>query len=398
MRAVVHMMRVGDWLSHDHVQRWLRSLLLFEVVMFSVFVAGTHGLIVALSRPASMDFVSFYAAGRLTDVGTPWLAYDHMTHHIIEQQATEIGIPYNPFYYPPIFLLLCGILAKLPYLFAVMVFQAATLIPLLLAVRLILRGVSPVLLVAFPAVFWTVGTGQNAFLTAALFASATFALDRRPVVAGLLFGALCYKPHFGLLVPVALVGGGHWRVIAAAAFSSLTLATISLMLFGWQTWQAYLSAAIESQSVYTTHAIFLGGLTSPYGAVIVFGGSPLLAGVTQAVITSLIGCSVAVVWRRVRSLPIRAALLVAATPVAVPIVMFYDLMLVGVAMAWLMRAGRDDGFPPWSKTALALLFVMPLLSGNLGGNSHLLIAPSTAAGGLLLASVFAWRAFVADRV
>jgi len=42
-------------------------------------------------------------------------------------------------------------------------------------------------------------------------------LERRPVAAGLLFGLLCYKPHFGLLVPVALASGGYWRSFAAAS-------------------------------------------------------------------------------------------------------------------------------------------------------------------------------------
>jgi alpha-1,2-mannosyltransferase len=46
---------------------------------------------------------------------------------------------------------------------------------------------------AFPAVFWTLGLGQNAFLTATLFGGFTLLLDRRPIAAGILLGLLCYK-------------------------------------------------------------------------------------------------------------------------------------------------------------------------------------------------------------
>jgi hypothetical protein len=73
------------------------------------------------------------------------------------------------------------------------------------------------------------------------------------------------------------------------------------------------------------------------------------------------------------------------------VVLFYDLMLVGVGMAWMIQAGQARGFLPWHRSALALLYAMPLLSGNLDADSRLLIAPATAFGGFLLAWVMAER-------
>ena len=63
------------------------------------------------------------------------------------------------------------------------------------------------LALAFPATFINLFHGQNGFLNAALLGAALLALDRRPVVAGILFGLLSYKPHLGLLVPLALLAG-----------------------------------------------------------------------------------------------------------------------------------------------------------------------------------------------
>src|SRR5207244_3647915 len=77
-------------------------------------------------------------------------------------------------------------------------------------------GIALVVLLAFPMAFWNIGLGQNAFLTAGLFGMATLLIDRRPIVAGLLFGLLCYKPHFGLLIPGALAAGGYWPRFPAA--------------------------------------------------------------------------------------------------------------------------------------------------------------------------------------
>jgi hypothetical protein len=64
----------------------------------------------------------------------------------------------------------------------------------------------------------------------------TLWIDRRPILAGFCFGALCYKPHFALLVPVALLAGQHWRALAASLGSAAALCGLSLVVFGWQTW------------------------------------------------------------------------------------------------------------------------------------------------------------------
>ena len=40
-------------------------------------------------------------------------------------------------------------------------------------------------------------------------------LDARPVLAGVLFGLLAYKPQFGLLIPLVLIATGRWKTFAA---------------------------------------------------------------------------------------------------------------------------------------------------------------------------------------
>jgi alpha-1,2-mannosyltransferase len=125
-------LRGGGWLIRRRVCAYAGLLISLEVAGLIFCIAGTHGLVVALREPVSTDFVSFYAAGRLADAGTPALVYDHAAHHAAEQAATEPGIPYNFFFYPPVFILLCSVLSRLPYLVAFVVFQAATLLPCLL--------------------------------------------------------------------------------------------------------------------------------------------------------------------------------------------------------------------------------------------------------------------------
>ena len=50
-----------------------------------------------------------------------------------------------------------------------------------------------------------------------LLGGALVSLDRRPLIAGILFGLMAYKPQFGLMIPIALAAGGYWRSFSAAA-------------------------------------------------------------------------------------------------------------------------------------------------------------------------------------
>ncbi len=97
MYKVLYRIRSGGWLTDDRMAAYAWILLICELLGFVFCVAGTHGLVVPLRHPTSSDFVSFYAAGRLADSGTGWLAYDQVAHYAAEQQATEPGIAYNFF-------------------------------------------------------------------------------------------------------------------------------------------------------------------------------------------------------------------------------------------------------------------------------------------------------------
>ncbi|MGH7060151.1 MAG: glycosyltransferase family 87 protein, partial [Stellaceae bacterium] len=334
------------------------------------------------------------AAGRLADAGTPQLAYDRAAHYAAEQQATQPGITYNYFFYPPVFLSLCTALARLPYMVAFVIFEAATLLLYLLVARAILaerdwRIFVPLL--AFPPVLWTIGLGQNALLTAALFGAATLLIDRRPVVAGLLFGALCYKPHFGLLVPVALIAGRRWPALAAACLSVAALSLLSLVLFGPQTWHAYLSAMTAARATYETGHISFAGYVTPFGAMMLRGAGLAMAYSAQIAASLAATAFVAVVWHRGLPLPIRAATLAAATLAAVPLALFYDLMIAAIAGLWLLRADGAYRLPDWGKVALAALFILTLDPRGLAQASHLPVGPLAALGMAALVATLALR-------
>jgi alpha-1,2-mannosyltransferase len=181
IRRLGPILESGDWLNRRRVGAYAAILLAFEVLAFLFVLAGTHGWVVKLDKPNTTDFVSFYAAGDLANSAAPQAAYDQPLHLAAEEKATEHGIGYVLFVYPPVFMLLCAGLARLPYLAAFTLFEGGTLIPCLYVFKSILKekgwGVL-VPLLAFPAILINIGMGQNALLTAALFGGATLLIGR----------------------------------------------------------------------------------------------------------------------------------------------------------------------------------------------------------------------------
>ena len=387
---------LGTWLNRRRIRAGAAILLMLQLAGFLFIVAGTHGWIVPLGKPTTTDFVSFYAAGGIANAGTPALAYDRAAHLAAEERATAAGIEYQFFNYPPVFILLCALLAVLPYLAAFIVFEGATLCFYLVVASRVLADRSwtaLVALLAFPMVFWNLGLGQNGFLTAGLFGAATLMIDRRPVVAGLLFGALCYKPQFGILVPLALAAAGQWRAFAAAGASAAALVLASLALFGAPTWQAFVAAASTSPAMYESGRILFAGMATTFGAARLVGADPALAYGLQAAASLGAASVVVVVWRRRLSLPTRAATLAAATLVAAPLALLYDLMLGTIAAAWLVRDRHSPAAAAWEKTALAVLCLSLVLVGHpsFAGRWHVPVFPLAAIALFAIAGARAWR-------
>jgi hypothetical protein len=387
---------IGTWLDRRRVRAGSAILLALQLAGFLFIVAGTHGWIVPLGKPTTTDFVSFYAAGALANAGTPALAYDHAVHLAAEERVTGAGIEYQFFNYPPVFILLCALLAMLPYLVAFIVFEGVTLCLYLVVASRVLAdrsGTALVALLAFPMVFWNLGLGQNGLLTAGLFGAASLLVDRRPIAAGLLFGALCYKPQFGILVPLALAAAGQWRAFAAAGASAAALVLASLALFGATTWQAFAAAASGSPAMYESGRILFAGMATTFGAARLLGADPPLAYGVQAAASLVAAAVVVVVWRRRLSLPTRAATLAAASLVAAPLALLYDLMFAAIAAAWLIRDRHSPAAATWENSALAALYLSLALAGhpNFAGRWHVPVFPLAAIALFAIAGARAWR-------
>ena len=211
-------LRTGSWITLERIRGYSLLLILsYAIGLAGLFLTLQNGLD-RDDRPFGSDFAGLYAAGAMVADGTPAAPYD-LGAFIARQRelfgAQAVVFSWN---YPPFFLTVSRALASLPYLPALFVWQGVTLALYLAMLRGWLKPSFALLGgAAFPAVFVTLGHGQVSFLVAALFGGALLALERRPLLAGALFGLIAIKPHFGLLIPFALMASGRWRAFAAAS-------------------------------------------------------------------------------------------------------------------------------------------------------------------------------------
>jgi len=140
MAGFIALLRTGGFLTRERVRLVAFGALAAALIGLVFLAAGANGPNDSYGRPLGTDFASFYAAGTLVRDGLAAQAFDQASHFAREQAIFGPATQYYAFQYPPVFLLVAGALAVLPYVPALIVWQVATLILYLLAMRSILAG------------------------------------------------------------------------------------------------------------------------------------------------------------------------------------------------------------------------------------------------------------------
>jgi len=343
----------------------------------SMFV-GRSWVLDAAGRPISTDFVAIWSAGRLALKGVALTAYDGSLQHAAEVAAIGRDFPGQYGWpYPPSFLFVAGALASLPYAWAFALLVVASLALHGLTIAAITRRFAG-MIVAFAAP-WALAcamVGQNGFLTAALIGGVLLTMDERPALSGLLLGLLTYKPHFGLLFPIALLASGRWRVFAWAVASTLGLTGASVLVFGPDTFAAFLHGLpLTTRALVTNGGVGWNKLQSIYGLARSMGASNTAGWAAQGVTSLACAAAVAMLWRGRAPTALKAASLAVAAVLATPYVFAYDLPVLSVAAAFLYRHRGFDRLDYLALYVAAVsLITLPFVNVSAGLIASLVIA------------------------
>jgi hypothetical protein len=340
---------------------YARVFLVIALLVTFVRMALTGTGITPLGFAFHADTLSFWAASRLALSGHPEGAYQVAVHGAVQAPYDQ---GYYAFFYPPIYLLYCLPLGLLGFQAATAAFVGITGLAYWRVATWLLPGCT-VAALAYPAVIVNALFGQNGFLTTALFGAAVLALPRRKLLAGAAFAGLCYKPQLAVLIPLALAAAREWRALAAMAVAVLALAAITIGVFGIGTWQAFLAELPLARHTLEVGLTNNAPWISVFRAVRSLGGSIAAASAIQLPFT--LGALAAVAWACLRR---RQDGIQAVLPVALflftPFVLAYDLVLLAVPAAWLLRRVGTGPFLPWEKTVLVAAFGLPMVTLVLG--------------------------------
>ena len=202
----------------------------------------------------------------------------------------------------------------------------------------------------------------------------------------MLFRSLSYKPQYGLLFPLVLIVASQWTVFVTAGVVAVLMAIASLAAFGTEAWLAWWHwLPMASQAFLSEGRAPWGKMQSIFATVRFFDGTEHFAWICQWTMTALVACALVALWCSRLRYSIKAAGLATGTLLATPYLFLYDVMVLAVPVALLIRIGLKGGFRKYELPALgailALLFIYPVVG-----------APTGFAATLIMAAMIAGRA------
>jgi len=362
-QAIIRWLRL-DWLGATRVRAYSQILLLVSILSFYISYKQVTGA-------TGSDFLAFWSAGRLAVAGMAGKVYDIGATAAV--QATLGRHDVFAFVNPPPFILFAVPLGLVGFIPAWVGWIASTWSAWLLASRRQDRTLSwPI--AAFPGALVAGWHAQTGLLTGALMTWAANMLRSRPALAGVLIGTLVIKPQLALLFPVALIAGGYWRTVWAAAAAVAGWLLLTALLLGWGPLLNYPKSWQVSRFLMETGdtAFFLRQCTV-YAAVRV-AISPVAGVIAQIAATAGVAFATWRVWSGQAELNGKLAFLFAAIPLATPYLFNYDLPFLVFPIVWLIGMARSHPRGSWERPLLMCFYFAPLwtraialpLGANLG--------------------------------
>lgn len=364
----------------------------YSIIFLSAYlVYFIFGLFMIKDSLMGIDFSAFYSAGKLALEGNSTLIYDLIKHHDVLEGVLEQEIPFMlGWFYPPIFLLFVTPLALLPFKFAMVFWMASTFIIYMITIKKISISQNGLYAaMCFPGVLMNLNWGQNGLLTVGLFGLAIYNLEKRPVVSGMMFAILCFKPHFALVAFIVLLLSKHWKVFFSAVFFFFVLVILSSGLFGLDTWVVYIKTQLNAPSIILESVWQSTAAIQPsvYSSLKVIGMSGNLAAILQLITAICMFIIILWTWRNINSISLKGVILVLGTLLCTPYYAQYDLVLLILPLIWYLNDCKLNGWLKWDLGIIIMLWLTPLINLPIVHLTHIQMAPMT----LIIATVFTCR-------
>jgi hypothetical protein len=345
------------------------STLIFLCLFFGFLLFKGHWPIETDGHAYCIDFNLFWLTGKLAAAGHAAQIFDFPAWAKIQEDFSGRLVPegmpgchnWQPFYYPPTFLFFTYPFGLVPYVGAFMAWIVALFLLYQAAVYSIIPRSTALIVATTPVfvIFTNVFTGQNGFISAGLIGLSLAFLERRPWVSGIFLGLLTYKPHFGILFPVALLASRNWRGLGSAAATAIVFGVLATLAFGYDGWFSFvhgLTNRTPSMSVPNGKDL---AVESVYALMYWVSTTPWVAWSAQLTVTAAVAFHIWMFWAtKSVSFNLKAAALCTGACLASPYVMPYDFAILTISVAFLVSEGLSRGFLPGERLALSICWLL----------------------------------------
>jgi hypothetical protein len=348
------------FLSKKRITVYARIFISAYLLIWGSWIFTGSGLLDRTGKPIGADFLVFWSASSMARTGDPASVYDFQKFYKVEQNIANYP---NPWVYPPTYLLMVLPLSLLPYLPSFIVWILSTFCIYLTVIRRIApHPTTTWLALAYPGTFQNIVHGQNGFLSTALLGGGLLLLENFPLTAGILFGLLSYKPHFAILVPIALAAGKYWKALAAMFISSICFILLSGIVLGWGTWIAFYNNISSPIMILIQEKSLWIKMPTTFASFLLAGYNLSLAGALHGFVMFGTAIIVAWVWYREAPFYIRGSALISGILLFTPYAYYYDLSLLALPLAWLGWKNFTVGWKLTGNSLLIIIWLLPIIA------------------------------------
>ncbi len=341
----------------------------FASLAFGLFIvargiyAGWNQPIGALGQPMGMDFFCFWSAGRFALEGRALELFDAKLFTEYQASYFKTQDVFLPWFYPPLLLLyICCFFALFPYKVAYLIYLTVSAGAFYCLARRLFPSVKPLYIIAFPAFWQNLMSGQNGLLTAIILIMGLVYLVKSGFAAGLILSLMSYKPQLCAAIPLYLLFERKFRAIISGIAGFSAVVAISTAIWGFAIWPAFFEGLRDAQIHNHGDKIAPAAMAYLFGPLQVLGFDRQTALLLNYVF--VVACAVGVIrlWLKSTEADVKNSGLILLTLLLSPHLLAYDLVVTGAVIVWLWP--RENLRP-----ALMVLWLAPALGfafGTLG--------------------------------
>ncbi len=364
-----------------------RRLVVYSSIFFCLYVfIALSSTLVDISElekspsPFGVDFAVYYTAGQMIRSEESTNIYNMKEHHYLLEEIMDRNMPFAlPWVYPPTFLLAVVPFSFLPYYISLALWLLSTFVLAIYAMYLLVPKAKLLVFITFgfPGVLLNLRWGQNGFLNTALLGFGICFLETNPMISGIMFGLLTYKPQIALFPFVILLLAKKWRPLLWSIFFAVINVVISVLVFGYSTWIDFFNNFFNSSSLLLTSVWEDTAAIQPtvYSTFRIWG----VEGINLQIILSIIAVISTMfclwTWKKTDRTSLKGTVLIIGIFLTMPYYVQYDLMILSIPCVLLAYDFFQHGYFLYEIILLGVLWCMPLINWPLVAFTGIQINP-----------------------